>query len=232
MYDIEYNGVKAEQLDVYVIKRPDIPAPEKNVEVYEIPGRDGSLTYDYGTYKNIEIDIDFNYMAKPDLWSETFRSCKRWLLKKGIGKLIFNDDRDYYYLVKKVTIADNERTSLRIGSFTATFTCHPYHYLVGGDEAVPADKIKYNPYSLSHPVYYITGEGMCILTVNQKSMKANVGQNLTIDTDLQIAYRADGAIMNTTVIGDYEDLYLQEGDNTITITSGFGLSIAPMWRCL
>ena len=70
---------------------------------------------------------------------------------------------------------------------------------------------------------------MCTLTVNGNEMTANVGQNLTIDTDLMIAYRQDGTLQNTAVTGDYEDLYLVPGDNVISITSGFDLKIIPNW---
>ena len=92
--------------------------------------------------------------------------------------------------------------------------------------------VLYNPYALSKPIYMITGEGMCTLTVNGKSVTANVGQNLTINTDLMLAYRKDGTMMNTAVTGDYEDLWLNSGENSITITSGFSLAIIPNWRCL
>ena len=63
-------------------------------------------------------------------------------------------------------------------------------------------------------------------------MTANVGQNLTIDTDLMIAYRQDGTLQNTAITGDYEDLYLLPGENVINITSGFNLSVSPKWRTL
>ena len=63
-------------------------------------------------------------------------------------------------------------------------------------------------------------------------MHANVGQNLTIDTDRMIAFREDGTVNNIAVSGDYEDLYLKEGDNQISITSGFALKVIPNWRSI
>lgn len=93
-------------------------------------------------------------------------------------------------------------------------------------------EIQYNPYDICHPVYKITGNGNCTLTVNGRTMKATVGQNLTVDTEKMLAYRKDGTIMNTAVTGDYEELYLQPGENDIKITSGFTLKVIPNWRCL
>ena len=68
--------------------------------------------------------------------------------------------------------------------------------------------------------------------MNGNEFVAEVGQNVTIDTDLMLAYRQDGRMMNTSVTGDYQELYLKEGDNTIEITEGFGLKVIPNWRCL
>ena len=70
---------------------------------------------------------------------------------------------------------------------------------------------------------------MCSSYLNGKSMTANVGQNMTIDTRLMVSYRKDGAMMNTAVSGDYSDLWVVHGSNTISITEGFLLEIRPRW---
>ena len=61
-------------------------------------------------------------------------------------------------------------------------------------------------------------------------MQATVNGNITIDTDRMISYNDQMVGQNTAVTGDYEDLYLQEGDNTISVSTGFTLSIIPNWR--
>ena len=60
-------------------------------------------------------------------------------------------------------------------------------------------------------------------------MTATVGQNLTIDTEKMLAYREDGELQNTGVTGDYGDLYLLHGENEISISEGFSLSVIPNW---
>ncbi len=62
-------------------------------------------------------------------------------------------------------------------------------------------------------------------------MTANVGQNLTIDTDRMVAYREDEP-GDTAVTGDYEDLYIPQGDVEILVSAGFDLQVTPNWRCL
>lgn len=69
-YDLEYAGVRAESLGIYVVRRPDIPAPEYDMEAIVIPGRDGVLHKDNHRYHPIEITIEFNYLEKPEAWAE------------------------------------------------------------------------------------------------------------------------------------------------------------------
>lgn len=228
MYNILYKGVNCSRFGIIPARRPSVPAPEIRVTEMEIPGRDGVLVETDGCYGTITIPVEFNYLVPPEKWMDAYRKAKRWLT--GSGWLVLEDDQDYMYKVLYVKITDTERTSRRIGNFTAEFTCDPYAYLVSGQQEHSVTDVLYNPYMLSHPVYKITGEGVCTLTVNGNTMSANVGQNITIDTELMIAYREDGTMQNTEVTGDYEKLYLQEGENTITVTSGFEVTVQPNWR--
>lgn len=230
MYHITYNGENCAKYGIIPVRRPSVPAPEIRVEEIEIPGRDGVLVENYETYSPLVIPVEFNFLVSPSEWMDAFRKAKRWL--SGSGSLVFGDDQEYIYKVYYCKITDTERTSRRLGNFTAEFTCDPYAYVVCGQKRHEISDVTYNPYNVSHPIYLITGEGMCTLTVNGNTMTANVGQNLTINTDLMLSYREDGTMLNTDVSGDYEGLYLKEGQNSISVTSGFDMSVIPNWRCL
>ena len=104
-------------------------------------------------------------------------------------------------------------------------------YLESGDFEIPIGTL-INEYKEAHPVYHISGEGKCTLTVNKNIITCNVGQNLTIDTDRMIAYRKDGTLNNADVAGDYEGMWLPPGKNTITATNGFTVTVQPKWRRL
>lgn len=231
MYDIMYGGMTARQNRLLIKKRPDIPSPEKNYNVYDIPWGVGKLYQDLGTVNDMEIDISLNFIAPKELWSEIFRNARRWLLS-GADQLVLEDDQAYYYRVKKVNIGDAERTIRKFGNFTATFVCEGYQYVRDGARKMGIDDVTYNPYDTCKPQYFIEGEGLCQLSVNGKRMAANVGQNLTIDTGRMIAYREDGELQNTEVSGDYENLWLKPGENRLAITDGFALHVVPNWRCL
>lgn len=230
-YEVSYKNENNRQHGILPVRRPSIPAPERRVAETEIEGRDGVLLEDGETWGPIVISVEFNFMAPPERWGEVYREAKKWLLK-DTGNMQFADDPHYFYKVLSCRITDSERTSRKIGKFTAEFTCDPYTYMMSGLHELDPEEEIFNYGEISHPVYKITGNGYCTLAVNGKTMKAIVVQNLTIDTDLMITYQEDGEMKNASVIGNYEDLYLQEGDNEISITEGFELKIIPNWRCI
>ncbi|WP_156946200.1 hypothetical protein [Clostridium akagii] len=45
---------------MFIKSRPNIPIAEKNINIIDAEGMNGSLTEDIGTYKSIEIEIDFS----------------------------------------------------------------------------------------------------------------------------------------------------------------------------
>lgn len=230
MFDLNFKGYSLSDIGIKISKRPDIPAPQKRVSYIQIAGRDGNLLQSDNTYEDIVIPVDCNFIIEPSKWGQRFRQVKALLT--GSGNLFFSDDTGVFYKCSNANIINNERLIKEAGEFTVEFTCYPYMYITSGQNSYSADDIRLNPYMTSHPIYQITGDGMCTLTVNGNEMTANVGQNLTIDTDLMIAYRQDGTMQNTAVTGDYENLYLLPGDNAISITDGFDLKIIPNWRTL
>lgn len=258
-YTISFRGEKDIDHKIFAVKRPDIPAPRKRNTAKTVGGRDGAMIVSDESYEPVEILITFNFMSHPDRWLETFREARRWL--RGKGKLEFSDDADYLRKVYYCEITSSERTSQRIGTFEAKFVCDPAEYVKSGQQRLSPKLVAYNPYSISRPVYYITGEGECTLTVNGQRLVMDIYDNMVIDTERWISYREydhtvyllahdgsplltesgvplirsyghPGLINDHETRGDYTDLYLQEGDNTFSVSDGFELKITPNWRCL
>lgn len=228
-YDIcEFNGVTSSSLGLIMQEFPTIPSAKEIVNTYQIAGRDGSMYEHTGIYEDIVFPVKFVYMCEEDKIREMHRKVEKLFSKPGVMK--FSDDDEVWYKVKKVEFGDSEKKIFAVGAFTITVTCSGYKYIVGGDSPLNDYDKLYNPYCVSHPVYEISGTGVCSLTVNGNSMTANVETSLTIDTDRMISYRAGDIRANTSVKGKYDDLYLKEGDNTISITNGFSLSVIPNWR--
>lgn len=227
--DIEFNGKKASDFKVYISEPINIPCPLEKYTEHIIAGKDGTLIEKKGKYDDIKITVRFNYKEIREN-GEIYRNVKNSFLSRTDGKLKINTMSDYFYVVKRVEIETETKKMIRTGEFEVIFTCDPFTYLESGLQEQNENNL-YNSYYISHPIYKIAGEGVCNLTVNGKTMKANISGNLTINTDLMISYREDGTMQNTSVTGDYEELYLLPGDNTIELTNGFSLSVIPNWRC-
>lgn len=230
--DFEFDGILGSSIGIFATGYPSIPAAVEKVEQVEIPGKSGTLCVRKKCFEETEITIEFNYIGKEKEWYSRWRTVKE-LFSARNTTLKFGDDEEFYYRISYVKLETNERMSRRIGKFKAIFvTKDGLSYFASGNRAIDVSETKYNPGIFSQPIYQITGEGMCTITVNGKEMTANVSDNLTIDTESMIAYREDGTLTNTAVKGNYENLYLQAGENTISVTDGFECKIIPKWRCL
>lgn len=231
-YLVTYSGVTDQSVGCHAKTRPSVPAPVRDVAVTRIAGRDSGFYDADRTFADIAIPITFSFSDRnPDRWAGIYRAVKAWLLSGDNGNLYFSDDPGYHYRVRNVVITSTERVTRRIGEVTATFYCEGYQYLDSGDTQINLSSTVYNDYSLCKPTYSISGTGSCTLTVNGKKMVMTVSRSIVIDTERMIATSA-GNWVNTTVTGDYEDLWLKPGANSLSISSGFTCRITPYWRCL
>lgn len=231
-YFVDQNGKKSSEYYMFFEEYPRIKLGQEQKEKKTIPGR-GNVWISTETYSDTEINmlLDINTLLHRDVcYTEAYAQAHSFL--SDLEEITFCNSPDFFYKVKSVSIGEIDQYAENAGDFSVTLICAPGVFIKEGIFRKPSDSVLFNPYSLSHPEYYISGNGTCTITVNGNSMKATVGQNLTIDTERMIAYREDGDLFNTSVSGDYEGLYLLHGENTIEITSGFELEVTPNWRYL
>ncbi len=226
-FTFTYNGINSEAMGVKVRTRPSIPPAAEVVEEYDIPNV-GKHYYHTGRVEDIQIPVQCSFVAEPNAFQETAREVSAWLSGSVDHKLIFSDDNDWFYRVKKVTGGDSFQRSLKVAAiFTITFVCEGFAYAKDGER--PSTGFT-NYYETSKPLYSLTGNVAGSLTINGKSFAVNVNQNLFIDTERMIAYRSNGDLVNSSITGDYEDMWLPHGENSISVSSGLTLSVYPRWR--
>jgi phage-related protein len=200
------------------------------VESTSIPGRVGTITKRTGQYTDTVISNSLEFEAETiSTFDRDEKTIRAWL--QSSTKLVYSDMEDKFFVVKKVEIGDVKRKYSVYGEIEVVFTCEPSTYLKDGQEEIDVGNF-YNLYSWSQPIYKLSGSGTCTLMVNGSIMTADVVDNLIIDTERMIAYKSNGTLANTAVKGDYEDLYLQPGENAVSVSSGFECKIIPNWRCL
>lgn len=227
-FDVVYQDIAGSTVQAYAIKRPNIPAPQKSMRRVYIPRR-GDLYVDNQHYEDISFDVEFNFHGS-DLGT-LFRSFKEWLLKDGNRQLTFTDDNTVFYKVKRIEFKTAERVAWQIKRQTVRFTCDPYTYLASGLISRSGGTFSNPTWCESKPIYTITGSGQKTLTVNGKTFTANVSTKMIIDVEREIAIGNNGQNQSDLVSGNYSDLILKSGSNTVSLNSGT-LAIQPNWRAL
>lgn len=220
---ILYAGESCEQHECFLNDYPSFDGGGKVYNTYAVPGMDGELVEKTDYLGNLTITCIFSVTSKRVM--DVVREIRRWL--SGTGTLVISDSPDIFYRVLKIEYGEISREIRTFGTFEALFVCTPFEYLQEGQREIQS--LTYNPYDMAKPIYRIVGEGLCTLTVNGYDFTANVGQSIIINTERQLAYNPDRESLNTSVTGDYTKLWLPNGNNQISISSGFQLWITPQW---
>lgn len=233
MYSIIFNNKNSkDDLGLSIEKRPNIPLPQKRAERFSIPGRNGSLTYEEGTYEDIQIDVLFGFLNND--FFDKLRIVKEWILNKKEYELTltFSDDTDNFYKVKTVYVGNIERELKRIGKFTIQFLCDPFLYSYEGKNPIEilGPTILHNDGYQSNPYLKIYGNGTINLTINSNLIILNnVMDFVEIDTESMNCFKGN-ILMNNNMIGEFP--VLKSGENTISFTGTAKIEITPNWRCL
>jgi phage-related protein len=104
---------------------------------------------------------------------------------------------------------------------------YPYEFLNSGETGQSAGTIN-NPGSVCSPIYKIVGNGSGTLSVNGKAMTYTVSGTLYIDVRRMIAYDLNRVNKNNELNGNYRDLRLVSGENSVSASTGT-LTVYPYW---
>lgn len=236
-YYIIFNNKISSDLGCKIVERPVIPVPEKQIEVINVPGRNGALHIDKGGFNDIKIPVQF-YINSKDNLKERFREIKAWLNIIRDNKLILGDDPSYFYKVVTVNISTGFETQLwEHGIFTVEFTCRPFMYKIDGQipKNLPSQIFNDLDY-ICEPTYEVIGEGLISIICNGYEVKLNVGQSMIVDTENGLVYR-ENEYQNNKVTGNIEKLKIIPGINTFNTKLGTGAKLTSIkikynWRCL
>lgn len=234
MFYFIFNNKKNTDLGIKVVKRPNIPIPERNIELKSLKGRDGSLTRDYKTYNDIKISVSLNFISGENDFINKGAEIGDWLYNINDNKLIFSDNDKFYYKVKKIECKDIERSLKIIGKFTVAFVCDPYKYYIDNNEIEITNSTEIvSPILVesSKPLITVFGAGDINLTINNKRVQLEkVDENIIIDSVLKECYKGKDNL-NYKMHGEFPKLI--RGSNTIEITGTIEkIIIKANWRCL
>ena len=226
-----------EEFGVYIDTSLTFNKPQKDVDFINIPGRDGALIVDYGTFQNIVLTVpcfihgDFD--TKFNGLINTLGAIRSYV------PLRFSNDpghtRQGYPLM---TQAPTVKRINEDGWFDLSFNCKPFRYLRNGDSSIAIDTPSMqitNPTKFdSLPLLEVSGYGRFeILSGTQIEVAQHPSgyirinsENMTITGNLPYPYKASDYV--TIITGGYPRLF--PGENTLYADNTLAAYIYPYWR--
>lgn len=174
-----FDGVNSRTFGVYITGGGVFNAPERNVEMIDIAGRNGAFVLDKGNFLNIEVTYPASIACDNETdFAEAVSDLRNFLCSK-VGYVRLEDDynpNEYRLAIYKSGL-DVDHDMLIAGEFELVFECKPQRYLTSGEtaQAVTSGGTLTNPTLFaSHPMIEATGYGTIDIG----------GQSIAINNDL------------------------------------------------
>lgn len=213
------NDRSSEEIPGLLIQElPPISKPLLRNQIEEIDGRDGDIVMPLG-YAAYDKDVSIGLYGKFDVDDviEYFNS---------EGKVVFSNDPDKYYKYQILNQIDFERL-VRFRTATVTFHVQPFKFANNEKSKTYTSfdnnsiAVRNNGNYYSRPKITVFGTGTINMSLNGNQIFViNLGDQaaqITIDAEQLEAYDEDtNVLMNRSVDGDYDNLRLKVGTNTIS----------------
>lgn len=225
-----FNGVDSLSYDIKVYSKDNAVGAEPDVEEKEIPGMNGTLTIDNGTYKN--ATQSYSCYLNVGAEAKNIESFKDFLNQDHeYHRLEDTFNPDEYMMAKFVSSFEADRFVDGKATFDIDFNRKPQRWLKSGEHELPvSDGMQFmNPTcQVAKPLIYIkSGTGK--ITVNDTEVNVKINEGVTvIDCELQDCYLTNKVPVNANV--EVEEFpTLVKGINTINIEDGMEVTIVPRW---
>ena len=201
------------------------------VEAQTIPGRNGDLIWETGSYENRGASASCFCLQK-DV-ERAIGSAGRFLMgKKGYRRLETSDDPDHYWMAR---VENSPQIAMRLRTlapFDIGFDCKPQRFVKSGEYAIGFTESGsiFNQYGqIALPLITIYGQGAGSLTIGDCTVEVkSLDGVLHLDSDTQNAYNNSGdknMNINAPVFPT-----LQDGETMIAFSGGVErVEIIPRW---
>lgn len=166
-----FDGENSRNYGVYVTDVEVFGTPVRNVEMIQIPGRNGSYALDHGNFENIEVTYHCAIGADSQSDFNDAISDLRNMLASRIGYKRLEDEintSEYRMAVYKGGL-DVPTLNKETGTFDVVFDCKPQRWLKSGETAVDVSSTITNPTPFeAAPLFTVEGYGD--ITINGKTI--------------------------------------------------------------
>ena len=135
---LSFDNVSSRSYGVYITGEAVYNAPEREVEMISIPGRNGALALDKGRFENIEVTYPAGIFADTEAnFAQAVSDFRNFLCsKKGYCRLSDDYNPSEYRMAVYKSGLEVSPAQLKAGEFDITFECQPQRFLTSGETAV------------------------------------------------------------------------------------------------
>ena len=128
------NNICSDVFGLFIGGQKTFNAPERDINLVSVPGRDGDVLYDNGRFKNVDVSYNIVLLNSKNS-DETIKNIRNWIYA-DTGYLRIEDTYhpDEYRLGVKSKNIEFELYNLnKFGKSTITFNCQPQRFKKSGD---------------------------------------------------------------------------------------------------
>ena len=233
---IMFDGQNLADWGLHISGDKTFGAPERDVDEVEVPGRNGTLTYDNGRFKNYDLEYEGGVVSDDTVDFEyKIRRLRSFLCSRyGYKRLEDTYHPDEFRLAKFVDGLDPDVTQLQGATFDLKFDCKPQRFLKSGEEAIvmtaSGSIFNFTDFE-TKPLIRCYGSGE--FHVGDYGVKVTMPSTVTyvdIDSDMQDCYNEALNCNDSVTLTKNVFPVLESGENKIQIGSGITqLYIIPRW---
>lgn len=135
---LTFDGASSRTYGVYITGEAVYNAPERDVEMISIPGRNGAFALDRGRFQNITVTYPAGIFAENETdFAAAVSDFRNYLCSRsGYCRLTDEYNPDEYRLAVYKSGLEVEPAQLKAGEFNIVFECQPQRFLTSGETAV------------------------------------------------------------------------------------------------
>ena len=231
-----FNGISSKDLHIQVQTEPGYDFPEKDYEVTHVPGRNGDIVIDQGSWQNVSRKYNLAMDAGKISYTEVASKLVQWLHSaSGYARLEDSYEPDFYRMAMYKDSGSISNIYNKAGQIEIEFTCKPQRYFKSGEAAdifVASSEYR-NPTDFpAKPLIKIHGSGSGIVTIGAYTVTINdILDGMVVDSEQQDTYKDQTNCNSKVSITEYPKLIA--GNNAISISGGVtSIEIIPRWWTL
>ena len=233
---VVFNGISSQDLHIQVQTEPSYDFPEKDYDVTHVPGRNGDIVIDQGSWQNVSRKYNLAMDAGKISYTEVASKLVQWLHSaSGYARLEDSYEPDFYRMAMYKDSGSISNIFNKAGQIDVEFTCKPQRYFKSGEAAdifVASSEYR-NPTDFpAKPLVKIHGSGSGVVGIGTYTVTINdIIDGMIVDSEQQDTYKDQMNCNSKVSITEYPKLV--SGNNTISISGGVtSIEIIPRWWTL